>query len=404
MDVRAITSGLLGVFALACSSSTDDTGPGISPLSASGGTPGMVPTGSPTGAPTGAPTGGPPAGTSGGSSFMMDDGQDLSDGGSCLSDSQKPEPTPLDIYIMFDLSASMSCPASMAGEGLWCPGDPNPRFVPVRDAVNTFIADPQMAGISVGLGYFGNNQLGNANCAPQGYNQPDVQMAPLPGNQGALSGSLGGVGPTGETPTGPAIRGACEYTTQYKAANPAHTVVLLLVTDGVPETPITLCPNVSLPDAVQAATECANNSGIPVYVLGVGAALQNLSQIATAGGTQQAYLVESGDVAAQVLQALQTIRGEATIQCEYRIPAPPPGQVFDPTKVNVRLTSPTGQQTIYNVPSINDCNPAEGGWFYDDPVNPTKIQLCGSTCDAVTIQTQSSLDLALGCETEYKPR
>ena len=45
----------------------------------------------------------------------------------------------------------------------------------------------------------------------------------------------------------------------------------------------------TLPEAVTASASCYEDSeGIPTYVLGVGPSLDNLNQIASAGGTSHA--------------------------------------------------------------------------------------------------------------------
>src|ERR1043165_8867796 len=49
-------------------------------------------------------------------------------GANCVSDSVATEAAPLDIYVMFDQSCSMSCPPDLAGPGRCCTGGPNPRI------------------------------------------------------------------------------------------------------------------------------------------------------------------------------------------------------------------------------------------------------------------------------------
>src|ERR1700755_2200172 len=85
-----------------------------------------------------------------------------SDTNSCASDRVATEAAPIDIYVMFDQSCSMSCPAEEAGPGLCCIGGPNPRIDQVRKAMNDFLENPKSAGIGVGIGYFGYFQIGQA--------------------------------------------------------------------------------------------------------------------------------------------------------------------------------------------------------------------------------------------------
>jgi uncharacterized protein with von Willebrand factor type A (vWA) domain len=124
-----------------------------------------------------------------------------------------------------------------------------------------------------------------------------------------------------------AIRGACSYAQSWKTTHPDRKVVVLLVTDGEPEAPLTCgdagagpcCP--TLVDAVTATTECLHAMpGLQTFVLGVGPYLDNLRQIAAAGGTKDAFLVSGGDVAAKVLDALNAIRAAAQSRASSPFP------------------------------------------------------------------------------------
>src|SRR5690606_9884145 len=137
--------------------------------------------------------------------------------------------------------------------------------------------------------------------------------------------------PTGETPTASAIEGGCRLSTAHRKKNPGRAVVNLLVTDGEPKAPVTSkstdC-NPTLAEAVTAARACRDDgAGIPTYVLGVGPSLDNLDQIAAAGGTERAYLV-ADDSSSGVLEALNRVRASATIPCEMPIDAGTPNLHF----------------------------------------------------------------------------
>lgn len=204
-----------------------------------------------------------------------------------------------DIYVLFDVSGSMAT----RDDGTLM------RIDAVRDALESFLNDPGSSGIGVGIGYFGTQPLSCActSCDPADYATPAVAIDALPGQLRALTTSLGGATPTGETPTGAALRGACGYAGGYKQAHPGHDVVLLLVTDGEPQAPLTsragTC-NPTLADATAAASACLTG-GLPVrtYVLGVGPSLTNLNQIAAAGGTRSAHLVAGGGAASAIAVA-----------------------------------------------------------------------------------------------------
>jgi len=314
----------------------------------------------------------------------------------CIAEPLKGEPIPVDIYVMFDQSGSMATPV---GAGT--------RLDAVRTAAASFLTSPESGGLGVGIGYFGHLPIGNTSCNPADYAVPAVPIAALPDGAARMLDSLNRVVPTGETPTGAAIRGACGYAQEYKLSHPAHAVFLLLMTDGVPEAPVSMARGCAptLDDAVEAATAC-RTGGPPIktYVLGVGPSLQNLEQITRAGGTDKTYLVEGGNVSEQVLAALNQIRLAASIRCELQIPAPPAGKILDFNYVNLLYTDHRGQRTaLFNTGDSAGCSASGGGWYYDDPAQPKKILLCENTCNIVKYDPGGELDYAIGCKTIIPP-
>ena len=311
------------------------------------------------------------------------------DGEVCAAQAYEGEAVPLDIYIMFDQSGSMLNDVG----GIT-------RLDAIERAAGTFLRDPASSPIGVGVGYFGYQPIGQTSCAASDYASPSVSVTL---DHEAVLGSLAQREPIGETPTGAAIRGACSYAKDWKKANAGHSVVMLLLTDGEPKAPVscssgTCCP--TLPDAVQAATECRSGKpGIKTYVLGVGPFLDNLQQIATAGGTDHAYLIGDQDVEQKVLQALKAIRGDASIPCQLKIPEPEGGTQLNYKLVNVAFQdSSCTLSTIYNVPSAASCD-ASGGWYYDNPDAPSSVNLCGASCDQVSAPG-GRLAFTVGCQTK----
>lgn len=343
--------------------------------------------------------GGAGSGTS--SCFAQDDS-------GCVGEQYAGESIPLDIYIMFDRSCSMSCDIDHKG----CCKRDNPeeqgqiRIEPIREALSQFLNDPKSVGMGAGIGYFGHQPGGQTTCDASGYSAAEVPIAPLPGNTAALTQSINNAEPTGETPTAPAIRGACSYATEWKRQNPGRAVVILLVTDGVPETPDTNCwddANEATREAIRAAEECAT-AEVPIktYVLGVGKALSTLNSIARAGGTNQAYLVEGGDVSSAVLSALNAIRGDATIPCEFRIPPAPDGATLDLNLVNVGVCDAGGDpKEVFYAPSPDDCGDKQG-WYLDNGSGEPRIRLCQASCETVSVPG-AELYYTVGCERKPIP-
>jgi hypothetical protein len=135
--------------------------------------------------------------------------------------------------------------------------------------------------------------------------------------------------------------------------------------------------------------------------------------LSAAEGTVYKQLVQQtgsvfGDLCAQnfdpAFQSMATaVVMNTPISCEYDIPPVPGGGAIDPEKVNVAYTPGGGpQQTIGNVPSLADCTPQLGGWYYDDPQSPTQVILCPSTCSAVQGDPNGKLDVLFGCATIHQ--
>ena len=139
---------------------------------------------------------------------------------------------------------------------------------------------------------------------------------------------------------------------------------------------------------------------VPTFVIGVGSELGALNQIAQAGGTTSAYLVDTGgNVTQQFIDALNEIR-EAGV-CTFQIPEPTGGDVLDFDRVNVTLIDPDDPNNTVSVPyvgSLGACDPTSGGWYYDNTGAPTKIILCPASCNQVRA-TDWNIQVELGCLT-----
>lgn len=302
-------------------------------------------------------------------------GQCVNGACACAGSSVQAELLPLDMYVMFDNSGSM------AGQ----------RWDSATAAMKSFVQSPGSNGMGVGIDFFPYED----GCSAGGYANPKVAIAKLPGNAAALVNAINAANPDGSnTPTMPAVEGARDYARSFKNANPTHKVIVVLVTDGQPNG----CGS-SVGSVSNAAMDAfSGNPSIPVYVVGVGTSLANLDQVAAAGGTGKAIIVNSGD-SAQLIQAMKDIQGKS-IGCEYKVPAPPPGQQFDPTKVNVKYTGTGKPPTIIsNVSGAGACG-ANGGWYYDVPAAPTKIILCKSSCDTAQADVNAKVEIEIGCGTQ----
>ncbi len=105
------------------------------------------------------------------------------------------------------------------------------------------------------------------------------------------------------------------------------------------------------------------------------------------------------DWAGVFMTLASAVSGTAALPCTFDVPAPPMGEMLDYMQVNVRRTAGDGTTSLFPfVGSSMGCT-GGGGWYYDNPTAPTKIQLCPGTCMAVDADTGGSVSIALGCQT-----
>ncbi len=324
----------------------------------------------------------------------------------CASESRKGQVVPVDIFIMMDQSGSML--DDVTGPN----GTMGVKWDFLKQAFTTFVQDPASAGIGVGIQYFPIPNVDDSSCDAGTYavtNDPNappsgvgVGIAPLPGNATAIVNSLNAHMPGGQTPTVPALAGALQYAKNWATQNPSHKVVVVLATDGSPHG----CTNNTVDTAATVAQIAAAGAPpIPTYVIGIGDSLSSLNEIADAGGTAPALIVSTGqDVSAQFLAAMNDIRSSTSIPCVLTIPTGDGGAV-DFGKVNVVDSPADGGPPLsfLQVPNAAACDPAVGGWFYDNPSAPKTINLCPASCSAITAGVTDQVDIELGCQTLVAP-
>ncbi len=102
----------------------------------------------------------------------------------------------------------------------------------------------------------------------------------------------------------------------------------------------------------------------------------------------------------------QTVVSSKSLDCEWNIPPPPAGEMFDQGKVNVQYTA-GGSATPIDVLHAGDfagCDPASGGWYYDNPMAPSKVVACPATCQQIQADFNAKIDIRFGCFTIDIPR
>ncbi len=303
----------------------------------------------------------------------------------CASEAIEASISPLTMFITFDKSGSMN---------------DNDKWTDASSALKTFVGDPGAADLEVALRFFPDGACNGDACDIGACATPNVDVgtltadpAPTDTQEAALVAAIDAVVPNGGTPMSAALEGAIQWSTNYLAGHTDHKVVVILVTDGEPngcEENIDAIGNIAMSGLV---------GGVVTYTVGLaGSNETDLQSIATKGGGSSFFIGGSGSTEADLLAALQAIRGEQ-LACELDIPEPTIG-VFDPELVNVTYTPGDGSDevTFGGVANEAACG-SGGGWYYDNPADPQQIILCPSSCESVQSDPDGKIEVVLGCAT-----
>ena len=315
----------------------------------------------------------------------------------CAAQSAASELRHVYLAFAFDVSASMGGNNELRY---------NTKWVPVVAAAEAFFAEPESAAISASVTFFPDADQ-STRCTDAAYLVPDVPQTLLPTTAFAtaiagLNYTLGSNTWRSSTPTLAAFNGTLASLSSITGGAQNSTRAIVMVTDGVPAG----CTN----NDVQLVADAVRNSGIKTFVVGVadppqepGDNLLNLNAIALAGGTEQAFIVATGDPArteADFKAVIDNIRGIA-VSCNIEIPLPPTGTAFIPEQVNVTY----GSERASDRPLTYDADCASAGsWRYDDPLSPATIVLCDDTCAQAKSDLSARLTVEFGCERRGAPR
>lgn len=254
-------------------------------------------------------------------------------------------------------------------------------------------------------------------CTLSDYQTPVVPIGALPGAKSALLDALTAYTPAqspfGLTPTGPALQGAVAYAQAWGADHPSRRSIVVLATDGAP----TGGCSPSRRAEIAAVASMGAGASVPVqtYTIGVFSPADpnnpnpddtegpnTIKAIAAAGKGQAFVLTDQGDVAAQFIEALNTVRGHG-LSCEFQIPQSGDGKDIDYGKVNVAFTPKKGEEARV-IPYLDDrslCDD-DGGWYYvTDPSShtPRSIVACSATCEELMGSVTGNVNIQVGCAT-----
>ena len=261
-------------------------------------------------------------------------------------------------------------------------------------------------------------------CDPARYGTPAVEIGPLSSTYAEIDQALAMQLPQGLTPTVPALQGALEHARGWAGAHPERTVATLLATDGLPTdcaaqpVGIPSQPAMANPQPPGASASAFNQvldiasagaaGSLPIrtFVIGVfqpgdSASIDNVNAIARAGGTEKAAFIDtSGEVEAQFLTALRTVR-DAAATCRLPLQST---EGVDFTRADLVFDAGNGTATpLPYVEGLLGCATSPQGWFYDTAPalgRPQALELCPSVCQLVKTAPAASLELELGCASE----
>lgn len=302
----------------------------------------------------------------------------------CATSSKRAEKVPVDIGLALDTSFSM---------------DFDQKWFNTKAALKAFVNNPAYEELGLALQFF----PARKQCSIPDYAQPAVQVGLLPSIKGQVSSALDAQQMDLGTPIVQVLAGMTDYLRAYAATAPSRKPILLLATDGVPDDSCTGAGNENVPNTLENAVKKATDAlsgkpSIPTFVIGVGTELTALDQIAAAGGTTKAILIDpTKNVQESFLVALETIRRNA-IPCDYDIPTPESGRI-DPAKVNVTYSEAEGKSETFSfVGTAAQCTTASNtGYYYDDPASPKKVTLCPQACDRVKANDVGTVNIVFGC-------
>ena len=331
-------------------------------------------------------------GVSGSPSLPQPSGDD--DGGTtetCAKQTARATRQPVYLAFAFDVSGSMG-----KGDKPW--HDRMLKWDPVVKATKAFFVDAKSEGFSASLTFFPADGGEDARCEVESYRNPNVPLTALPSMAfGQALDAMGMEEWRGGTPTLYVVQGVFEQIAASQLMKPGR-YALVLVTDGYPQD----CDDDEIESVANAVQMKA--SEIPTYVIGVANppiddapdVTTNLASIAKAGGTGNAYIIDTGNPTQTVADFKATIDKirSASVSCNLPIPAAPAGQTFDKKKVSVNYTGANGARGLaYD----GECK-AANSWHYDDPDQPKEIALCPDTCKSLQMDETAEIAVNFECE------
>lgn len=323
----------------------------------------------------------------------------------CNGVSIEAEPLPVDMVLLMDRSIGYSYTTDPDALVLPGPGQSS-RWRILTSAIEAFAKTPEASMLGASLIFYGKTgtNLDAGNCAASDYVRPEVSMELLKDNGPRIVEAMRATEPAGLSPTVPALIGAYQYATATLQKDRTRETVVVLFTNGFPTECATKAPS----DVVKViADAAAAPAPIRTFVVGVGttqlleAASYNLAHYAQAGATQRPPYVldlsrDTQEFPQRLIATLLDIPNKF-LSCEFALSSPSPASVVDPSLVRLVYQPYVGEpQEVPQLVDATRCTQSpNGGFYFDDPTNPSRIIACPCSCANLGF---GRLSIVFGCD------
>jgi hypothetical protein len=255
--------------------------------------------------------------------------------------------------------------------------DPN-IWGTLSGGIQAALDDPSWAGTAVGIELFG-TQCGGS------YLTPTVSPAPLPGSRTAVMSALAS-GPQSQAAPDLTQVMVDTYSFMQSASSVAPSSVVLLTAGTSGQ-----CTLDTTTIAARAAQVFA--AGVPTHVGYFPVSATNVSaldQIATAGGTNQARLIDVAAGATAFGDLLRTgVRPAGT--CGFQTPD---GKPLDLAASTIQISNAGAPVAVPMVDAAGACSDANGGFYLG--ADGTSFTLCPTSCGAASA-SGARVEIVSGC-------
>ncbi len=136
-------------------------------------------------------------------------------------------------------------------------------------------------------------------------------------------------------------------------------------------------------DPVPSENRCPGSAGASLDY-------QQLSQL-TGGIVEEVCKTDYSSVLDNIAKGITD-----RLSCELAYPS---SAESDPTKLAVTFTpKDQPQQRLTQITDESKCDTVPNAWYYDEPVKPSKIILCPSTCTMANSSPDAKLEALVGCQ------